>query len=32
MDIVGLPNAVVNESRQRVYSAIKNAGLPYSRF
>jgi magnesium chelatase family protein len=31
MDIVGLPDAAVNESRQRVYSAIKNAELPYPR-
>jgi magnesium chelatase family protein len=31
IDIVGLPDAAVNESRQRVYSAIKNAGLPYPR-
>ena len=27
--IVGLPDATVQESRERVQSAIKNAGLPY---
>jgi magnesium chelatase family protein len=31
MAIVGLPDAAVQESRERVYSAIKNAGLPYPR-
>ena len=31
IDIVGLPDAAVNESRQRVYSAIENAGLSYPR-
>ncbi len=31
MDIVGLPDAAVQESRQRVQAAIKNAGLPYPR-
>ena len=30
-DIVGLPDAAVQESRQRVQAAIKNAGLPYPR-
>ncbi len=29
--IVGLPDAAVQESRERVYSAIKNAGLFYPR-
>ncbi|MBN2045596.1 MAG: YifB family Mg chelatase-like AAA ATPase [Anaerolineales bacterium] len=29
--IVGLPDAAVQESRERVQSAIKNAGLPYPR-
>ena len=29
--IVGLPDAAVQESRQRVQAAIKNAGLPYPR-
>lgn len=31
MTIVGLPDAAVQESRERVYSAIKNAGLEYPR-
>jgi magnesium chelatase family protein len=31
MDIVGLPDAAVQESKQRVQTAIKNAGLPYAR-
>ncbi len=31
MDIVGLPDTAVQESRQRVQAAIKNAGLPYPR-
>jgi len=31
MAIVGLPDAAVQESRERVYSAIKNAGLDYPR-
>lgn len=31
MAIVGLPDAAVQESRERVYSAIKNAGLSYPR-
>jgi len=31
MDIVGLPNAAVQESRQRVQAVIKNAGPPYPR-
>lgn len=31
MAIVGLPDAAVQESRERVYSAIKNAGLLYPR-
>ncbi|NMC11861.1 MAG: ATP-binding protein, partial [Chloroflexi bacterium] len=31
MDIVGLPDVAVQESRQRVQAAIKNAGLPYPR-
>ena len=29
--IVGLPDTVVKESRERVYAAIKNADLPYPR-
>lgn len=31
MDIVGLPDAAVQESRQRVQAAIKNVGLEYPR-
>jgi magnesium chelatase family protein len=31
MAIVGLPDEAVKESRERVYSAIKNAGLSYPR-
>lgn len=31
IDIVGLPDAAVQESRQRVMAAIKNAGYPYPR-
>jgi len=31
MDIVGLPDAAVQESKQRVMAAIKNAGFPYPR-
>jgi magnesium chelatase family protein len=31
MVIVGLPDAAVQESRERVQSAVKNAGLPYPR-
>ena len=31
MDIVGLPDAAVQESRQRVMAAIKNSGYPYPR-
>jgi magnesium chelatase family protein len=31
MDIVGLPDGAVQESRQRVQAAIKNIGLPYPR-
>jgi magnesium chelatase family protein len=31
MDIVGLPDAAVHESRQRVQASVKNAGLPYPR-
>ena len=31
MDIVGLPDAAVQESRQRVMAAIKNAGYAYPR-
>ena len=30
-DIVGLPDAAVQESRERVQAAIKNSGLPYPR-
>ena len=30
-DIVGLPNQAVKESRERVYAAINNCGLPYPR-
>ena len=29
MTIVGLPDAAMQESRERVQAAIKNAGLPY---
>lgn len=29
--VVGLPDAAVNESRERVRSAIKNSGLPFPR-
>lgn len=32
MDLVGLPDAAVQESRQRVQAAIKNANLTYPRF
>lgn len=31
MDIVGLPDAAVRESSQRVQAAVRNAGLPYPR-
>jgi len=31
MDIVGLPDKAVQESRSRVQTAIKNGGLPYPR-
>lgn len=31
MDIVGLPDTAVQESKQRVLAAIKNAGYPYPR-
>ncbi len=31
MTIVGLPDAAVNESRERVQAAIKNANFPYPR-
>ncbi|MCC6146174.1 MAG: YifB family Mg chelatase-like AAA ATPase [Anaerolineaceae bacterium] len=31
MTIVGLPDAAINESRERVQAAIKNAGLEYPR-
>jgi magnesium chelatase family protein len=31
MTIVGLPDAAVQESRERVQAAVKNAGLPYPR-
>jgi len=31
MDIVGLPDTAVQESKQRVMAAIKNAGYPYPR-
>ena len=31
MTIVGLPDAAVQESRERVQAAIKNTGLPYPR-
>ncbi len=31
MDIVGLPDSAVQESRQRVQAAIRNMGLPYPR-
>ena len=31
IDIVGLPDAAVQESKQRVMAAIKNAGFPYPR-
>ena len=31
MDIVGLPDMAVQESKQRVMAAIKNAGFPYPR-
>jgi magnesium chelatase family protein len=31
MEIVGLPDKAVQESRERVQSAIKNAGLPFPR-
>ena len=31
MVIVGLPDAAVQESRERVQSAVKNAGLEYPR-
>ena len=31
MDIVGLPDAAVKESRERVFTAIKNVGVPYPR-
>lgn len=30
-DVVGLPDAAVKESRERVYAAINNSGLPYPR-
>jgi magnesium chelatase family protein len=30
-DIVGLPDMAVQESKQRVQAAIKNASLPYPR-
>jgi len=32
MTIVGLPDAAVQESRERVQAAIRNAGLPYPRY
>ena len=32
MDLVGLPDAAVQESRQRVQAAIKNANLTYPRY
>ena len=31
MTIVGLPDAAVQESRERVQAAVKNAGIPYPR-
>jgi len=31
MDIVGLPDTAVQESKQRVMGALKNAGFPYPR-
>jgi magnesium chelatase family protein len=31
MDIVGLPDAAVQESKQRVQAAIKNTGFEYPR-
>ena len=31
MDIVGLPDTAIQESKQRVMAAIKNAGYPYPR-
>ncbi len=31
VDIVGLPGKAINESRQRVQTAIKNSGLPFPR-
>ena len=31
MDIVGLPDAAVQESKQRVQAAIKNTGFDYPR-
>ncbi len=31
MEIVGLPDKAVQESRERVQSAVKNAGLPFPR-
>jgi magnesium chelatase family protein len=31
MTIVGLPDATVQESRERVQAAIKNSRLPYPR-
>ncbi len=31
IDIVGLPGKAINESRQRVQTAIKNTGLPFPR-
>ncbi|MBN2149307.1 MAG: hypothetical protein JW726_18105 [Anaerolineales bacterium] len=31
MTIVGLPDAAVQESRERILAAVKNAGLSYPR-
>ena len=31
MTIVGLPDAAVQESRERVQAAVRNAGVPYPR-
>ncbi|HBG73951.1 MAG: magnesium chelatase [Chloroflexi bacterium GWB2_49_20] len=31
MTIVGLPDAAIQESRERVQAAVKNAGIPYPR-
>ena len=31
MTIVGLPDAAIQESRERVQAAVRNAGVPYPR-